>query len=302
MAHGNHDPLSAEYLSGSKMPENVHVFPSGEVTTHIVEMSNGAKVTVAGISYSSQSEPNNLVPLFKSVVGTTVIGVLHTNVGGNSQHGDYAPCSATDLEQSNVNYWALGHIHDRQVHKSSNGYWAYPGNLQGRSTKATECGPKGALIVEVEENGAILEPRFVACDGLRFLIMEFDLSKITNYQDVIPMVSDELEKLNTDSEGRMLLVKLQFIGATPIFGELNEKFEDLKDAIFGEGNELLVNGAVIKIRNGARPAIDLSIERERETLLAHLLRALDEETAGTISSEVKDEIENIFVTKVGQVQ
>jgi DNA repair exonuclease SbcCD nuclease subunit len=302
MAHGNHDPLSAEYLSGSKMPENVRVFPSGEVTTHIVEMSNGAKVTVAGISYSSQSEPNNLVPLFKSVVGTTVIGVLHTNVGGNSQHGDYAPCSATDLEQSNVNYWALGHIHDRQVHKSSNGYWAYPGNLQGRSTKATECGPKGALIVEVEENGAILEPRFVACDGLRFLIMEFDLSKITNYQDVIPMVSDELEKLNTDSEGRMLLVKLQFIGATPIFGELNEKFEDLKDAIFGEGNELLVNGAVIKIRNGARPAIDLSIERERETLLAHLLRALDEETAGTISNEVKDEIENIFVTKVGQVQ
>jgi DNA repair exonuclease SbcCD nuclease subunit len=265
-------------------------------------MSNGAKVTVAGISYSSQSEPNNLVPLFKSVVGKTVIGVLHTNVGGNSQHGDYAPCSATDLEQSNVNYWALGHIHDRQVHKSSNGYWAYPGNLQGRSTKSTECGPKGALIVEVEENGAILEPKFFACDSLRFLTMETDLSGVNSYQDIIPMVSDELEKLNVDSEGRLLLVKIQFIGATPIFGELNAKFEDLKDAIFGEGSELLVNGAVIKIRNGARPAIDLSIERERETLLAHLLRALDEESAGTISREVKDEIENIFVTKVGQVQ
>ena len=179
---------------------------------------------------------------------------------------------------------------------------AYPGNLQGRSTKTTECGPKGALIVEVEENGAILEPRFVACDSLRFLIMEFDLSKITDYQDVIPMVSDKLEMLNADSEGRLLFVKLQFIGATPIFAELNTKFEDLKDAIFGEGSELLFNGAVIKIRNGARPAIDLAIERERETLLAHLLRALDEELAGTMSKEVKDEIENIFVTKVGQVQ
>ena len=59
---------------------------------------------------------------------------------------------------------------------------------------------------------------------------------------------------------------------------------------------------IFKIKNGARPAIDLSIERERETLLAHLLRALDEELAGTMSKEVKDEIENIFVTKVGQVQ
>jgi DNA repair exonuclease SbcCD nuclease subunit len=277
------------------MPENVHVFPSGEVTTHIVEMSNGAKVTVAGISYSSQSEPNNLVPLFNSVVGTTVIGVLHTNVGGNSQHGDYAPCSATDLEQSNVNYWALGHIHDRQVHKSSNGYWAYPGNLQGRSTKATECGPQGALIVEVEENGAILEPRFVACDGLRFLIMEFDLSKITNYQDVIPMVSDELEKLNTDSEGRMLLVKLQFIGATPIFGELNEKFEDLKDAIFGEGNELLVNGAVIKISQSCRPAINLTTERGRGTLLGDLLLDLDVKSKEEVDDELRSAVELLLV-------
>ena len=302
MAHGNHDPLSAEYLSGSKMPEDVHVFPSGQVSAHVVEMSNGAKVTIAGISYSSKSEPDNLVPLFKSAVGSTVIGVLHTNVGGNSQHGNYAPCSAADLEQSNVNYWALGHIHDRQVHKTNNGYWAYPGNLQGRSTKPTECGPKGALIVEVEENGAILEPKFFACDSLRFLTVDIDLSGVNSYQDVIPMVSDELEKLNAVSEGRLLLVKLQFIGATPVFWDLNAKFEDLKVALLDEGSNLLADGAVIKIGNASRPAIDLVSERERETILAHLLRALDEEPVTSMTSELKDEIENVFVRKVGKAQ
>jgi DNA repair exonuclease SbcCD nuclease subunit len=302
MAHGNHDPLSAEYLSGSKMPEDVHVFPSGQVSAHVVEMSNGAKVTIAGISYSSKSEPDNLVPLFKSAVGSTVIGVLHTNVGGNSQHGNYAPCSAADLEQSNVNYWALGHIHDRQVHKTNNGYWAYPGNLQGRSTKPTECGPKGALIVEVEENGTILEPKFFACDSLRFLTVDIDLSGVNSYQDVIPMVSDELEKLNAVSEGRLLLVKLHFVGATSIFGELNSNFEGLKGALLREGGNLLTGGAVIKIKNTSRPAIDLVSERERETILGYLLRALDEEPVTSMTSELKDEIENVFVRKVGKAQ
>jgi len=302
MAHGNHDPLSTEYLSGSKMPENVHVFPSGEVEVHVFEASNKPKVTIAGISYSSKSEPDNLVPKFKNAVGSTVIGVLHTNVGGNSQHGNYAPCSTADLEQSNVNYWALGHIHDRQVHKTNNGFWAYPGNLQGRSTKPTESGPKGALIVEVEENGTILEPKFIACDSLRFLTLEIDLSGVSSYQDVIPMVSDALENLNTKSEGRLLLVKLHFVGATSIFGELNSNFEDLKEALFREGSNLLAGGAVIKIKNTSRPAIDLVSERERETILGYLLRALDEEAATSLASELKDEIENVFVQKVGQTQ
>lgn len=302
MAHGNHDPLSTEYLSGSKMPENVHVFPSGEVEVHVFEASNKPKVTIAGISYSSKSEPDNLVPKFKNAVGSTVIGVLHTNVGGNSQHGNYAPCSTADLEQSNLNYWALGHIHDRQVHKTNNGFWAYPGNLQGRSTKPTECGPKGALIVEVEENGTILEPKFIACDSLRFLTLEIDLSGVSSYQDVIPMVSDALENLNTKSEGRLLLVKLHFVGATSIFGELNSNFEDLKEALFREGSNLLAGGAVIKIKNTSRPAIDLVSERERETILGYLLRALDEEAATSLASELKDEIENVFVQKVGQTQ
>jgi len=302
MAHGNHDPLSAEYLSGSKMPDNVHVFPSGEVEVHVFEASNKPKVTIAGISYSSKSEPDNLVPKFKNANGSTVIGVLHTNVGGNSQHGNYAPCSATDLEQSNVNYWALGHIHDRQVHKTNNGYWAYPGNLQGRSTKPTECGPKGVLIVEVQENGAILEPKFIACDSLRFLTLDFDLSGVGSYQDVIPMVSDALENLNTQSEGRLLLAKLQFVGSTSIFGELNSNFEDLKEALFREGSNLLAGGAVIKIKNTSRPAIDLVSERERETILGYLLRELDQEAATSLASELKNEIENVFVQKVGQTQ
>ena len=302
MAHGNHDPLSAEYLNGSQSPKDVHIFPAGEVSKEVITMSNGAEVTVGGISYSSSSEPNNLVPLFKSVTGKTVVGVLHTNVGGNSQHGNYAPCSISDLENSTVNYWALGHIHDRQVHETSKGYWAYPGNLQGRSTKPTECGPKGVLIVEVDESGLILQPEFVPCDNLRFQNHEIDLSIVDKYEDVIPVIAENLTHLNLYSEERMLLVQIQFVGATTFFEKFNTKFEEVRAATFESGNEIFSNGAVIKIKNQLRPAIDLDQERSRETLLGHLLRALDSEFEEKLSDDIKIEVENIFVTKVGDIE
>jgi len=302
MAHGNHDPLSAEYLNGSQAPKGVHIFPAGEVSKEVVTMSNGAEVTVAGISYSTSSEPNNFVPLFKSVIGKTVVGVLHTNVGGNSQHGDYAPCSISDLENSIVNYWALGHIHDRQVHETSKGYWAYPGNLQGRSTKSTECGPKGVLIVEVDENGSIFQPKFVPCDNLRFRIHEINLSSVDKYEDVIPVIAENLTKLNSDSEDRMLLIQIEFVGTTTFFEKFNTKFEEVRTATFDSGNEMLSNGAVIKIKNCLRPAIDLVEERSRETLLAYLLRALDADSDEEMSDDIKIEVENIFVTKVGDIE
>ncbi len=302
MAHGNHDPLSAEYLNGSQSPKDVHIFPAGEVSKEVITMSNGAEVTVGGISYSSSSEPNNLVPLFKSVTGKTVVGVLHTNVGGNSQHGNYAPCSISDLENSTVNYWALGHIHDRQVHETSKGYWAYPGNLQGRSTKPTECGPKGVLIVEVDESGLILQPEFVPCDNLRFQNHEIDLSNVDKYEDVIPVIAENLTHLNLYSEERMLLVQIQFVGATTFFEKFNTEFEEVRAATFESGNEIFSNGAVIKIKNQLRPAIDLDQERSRETLLGHLLRALDSEFEEKLSDDIKIEVENIFVTKVGDIE
>ena len=47
LVHGNHDPLTPDYLSGRSLPQGVFVFPAGEVTSHIVTMSNGAEVTVA---------------------------------------------------------------------------------------------------------------------------------------------------------------------------------------------------------------------------------------------------------------
>jgi hypothetical protein len=97
------------------------------------------------------------------------VAVLHANLGGDKDHGPYAPCTITDLVAAPVDYWALGHIHLRQLRVlAPNRYAAYCGNLQGRNFKDAECHPKGAYVVPVED-GQIGEPAFVPCDRVRFV-------------------------------------------------------------------------------------------------------------------------------------
>ena len=295
LVHGNHDPLTPDYLSGRSLPDGVFIFPSDKVTSHIVTMSNGAQVTVAGISYKTVAEENNLSHLFSSVTGQTIIGVLHTNVGGNNQHGNYAPCSPSDLQSSPVNYWALGHIHDRQVHTTPKGFWAYPGNLQGRSTKATECGAKGVLIVEVDEDGSLETPRFVPCDALRFQRLNIDLSMVEDHSDVLDITINALQDAVNNADGRSLMVRLEFIGATSIYSDFSKKFAKMSDDILEASSDIMGNGAVIKIRQSCRPAIDLTLERTRETLLGKLLLDLDAKPKEEVDDDLRSAVELLLV-------
>ena len=302
LVHGNHDPLTPDYLSGRSLPHGVFVFPAGEVTSHIVTMSNGAEVTVAGVSYKTTAEENNLARLFQSVSGRTIVGVLHTNVGGNNQHGNYAPCSSADLQTSPVNYWALGHIHDRQVHETPKGYWAYPGNLQGRSTKATECGAKGVLIVDVHEDGSLEAPRFVACDAIRFQRLTIDLTDVSNNSDVLEIAIEKLKEAVADSEDRSLMVRLEFTGATEIYDQFVNDFEKTSSSIMGMSQDIMGNGAVVKICHTCRRAIDLTIERTRKTILSFVLNELDSKTQEEIPDELRSAVELLLVDALGWAQ
>ena len=302
LVHGNHDPLTPDYLSGRELPDGVFVFPAGEVTSHAVTMRNGAEVTVAGISYKTTGEENNLAQLFHSVSGQTIVGVLHTNVGGNNQHGNYAPCSSADLQMSPVHYWALGHIHDRQVHETPKGYWAYPGNLQGRSTKATECGAKGVLIVDVHEDGSLEAPRFVACDAIRFQRLTIDLTDVSNNSDVLEIAIEKLKEAVADSEDRSLMVRLEFTGATEIYDQFVNDFEKTSSSIMGMSQDIMGNGAVVKICHTCRRAIDLTIERTRKTILSFVLNELDSKTQEEIPDELRSAVELLLVDALGWAQ
>jgi len=55
------------------------------------------------------------------------------------------------------------------------------------------------------------------------------------------------------------------------------------------------NGAVIKIRQSCRPAIDLTLERGRGTLLGNLLLDLDAKPKEEVDDELRSAVELLLV-------
>lgn len=144
---GNHDVENP--VSGAiEMPGNVHVFDGrgGHVPL------DGTDIHIHGVSFRDRHAPDSLLPKFAAPVpGAVNIGMLHTSLSGASGHDPYAPCTVAELCAHGFDYWALGHVHKRQVHAEAP-FVVMPGIPQGRDIG--EDGPKSATLITVE-NGAL---------------------------------------------------------------------------------------------------------------------------------------------------
>jgi exonuclease SbcD len=144
VVRGNHD-FTSSWDSSIAYPPNVYVLgPEGGRKRMTIR---GHTVEVVGASYSEQHEKRNIAASLRGTPGVFTIGVAHVSVDGLAEDYQYAPCALSDLLGKDVDYWALGHIHKRQVLRTSSPMVVYPGNIQGRSPR--ETGEKGCYLVSV---------------------------------------------------------------------------------------------------------------------------------------------------------
>lgn len=280
VVHGNHDPLVSGFKPAAALPDHVHVFGPGDPTSVVTEVAGVGQVNVAGVSFASQSESENLVRRFAALSidrSLPTVGVVHANLEGTTGHDPYAPCSKGDLEASPVGYWALGHVHNRVVSSMGPGrWWAYPGNLQGRSTKATECGPKGVLSVGIGRDG-FAEPEFVACDSVRFQRVQLDISDASDLSAMVQLVSEHSTDLTAGADGRPLLIAVELVGRTSLHQELSglsthgELLAQCREELGGG----LGLGELLRVRNSTLPEADIAQLMKSTGLLPEVLRFLE---------------------------
>jgi DNA repair exonuclease SbcCD nuclease subunit len=98
------------------------------------------------------------------------IGVLHTSLNGRGGHDTYAPTTVEALCAKGYDYFALGHVHAREIVREADPRIVYPGNLQGRHAK--ETGPKGCELVTVA--GGAIQSEFVPLDVVRWHQLQLD--------------------------------------------------------------------------------------------------------------------------------
>jgi len=151
---GNHDPLATWGNRLEVLPSNVNVFPSDRAGYFLFERSGIPLVNLAGRSFESADEPNDLTDgLTRADAQKALesdapfsIGVLHTGITDPR----YAPCNPNRLHTSGFDYYALGHIHEKGfVGGMPVTYCGSPQGLDINENSEHCC-----LLVSLEENRA----------------------------------------------------------------------------------------------------------------------------------------------------
>ncbi|WP_050614229.1 metallophosphoesterase family protein [Bacillus testis] len=175
--HGNHDHLGGSWID-IRQPENVHIFKEHfDVMTWKKE---GATVHIYGYSYPTQHVKDRIIQHYRKKEGADYhIGMLHGNLQGETEHGQYAPFTLAELQEKQFDYWALGHIHKRQELLQSPPV-IYPGNIQGRSRK--ETGMKGCYYVELEGRQSSFE--FIATSPIVWESLDVEFKENETFDDL----------------------------------------------------------------------------------------------------------------------
>ena len=169
MCRGNHDHRTS-WDSSIPYSDNVHEF--GEVPETFTVDTGGGPFAVTGVSFADLHEQRNLAGMLSGEPDMFTVGCVHCDVDSASEGHPYAPCRLSDLSGRDIDYWALGHIHRRQV-VSEDPYVVYPGNVQGRSVK--ESGDKGAYLVTVTD-GRVSDLEFVPTQVYTWKELEVDIT------------------------------------------------------------------------------------------------------------------------------
>ena len=218
---GNHDAESV-ITKAISLPPNVSQFPTKTATFRIEALN----VALHGRSFPDRVVTENYVVNYPDPVPVWFnIGVLHTSCNGRPGHDTYAPCTVNQLQTLGYQYWALGHVHEYEE-LAWDPWIVFPGNLQGRSIR--ECGPKGAVLVEVDD-GAVTEVRRLIVDRARWAIVNVDLDTVTSENEALAAFEHQVRQVAAEADGRMLALRLTITGTTALYRSLKADAQRFSD-------------------------------------------------------------------------
>ena len=208
IVQGNHDAqgVISRQLT---LPSNVTVFSSRAAQT--VKLDD-LSVAIHGRSFPEREVNEDLVPSYPPPVsGYFNIGLLHTSLTGRAGHDTYAPTDLPTLVAKGYDYWALGHVHAREV-LNERPRIVFCGNLQGRHAK--ETGAKGCELVTVEAGR--IEAEFIALDVVRWSQLSVPLDGVDRLESLNEAFARALEPVLDGTTDRLHAVRVTLTGSTEL--------------------------------------------------------------------------------------
>lgn len=223
---GNHDAAS-RLTRELRLPDGAFKLAHKAPETLTAEQL-GLDVAVHGQSYAKRDITSNLVDDYpEPVPGVFNIGVLHTALSGRPGHGTYAPCNEDDLRSKGYQYWALGHVHTREV-VSQDPWIVFPGNLQGRNIR--ETGSKGFTLVTVSGT-EVIDVAHRDADTARWFNCGVDATSAASIDDVLDQAQTQMDATLNEADGRLAAVRVTIYGNSPTHDELITQHETVENEI-----------------------------------------------------------------------
>ena len=262
IVRGNHDAAST-LVKSLRLPDNVKELSDKKAET--IEIAGAA---IHGQSFSTRVTSEDLAAKYPARrPGAFNIGLLHTSLDGRPGHEPYAPTTIEMLRSKGYDYWALGHVHAREI-LSRDPWIVFPGNLQGRH--AREIGEKGASLITVEDN-MVKSVEHRALDVVRWVQLEIDTTNANDANDVVDLVRAALEKARDPD--RMLAARISITGATRANGSIRRNVEQLVANLRATATDI-DDVWLEKIAVETRGVIDRTKLAEEPTAAGHLARRL----------------------------
>jgi len=286
---GNHDAASviSKQLS---LPDHVHLFSSRKAETLKLDQ---LAVAIHGRSFPKRAITEDFVPHYpEPVPGYFNIGLLHTSLTGSQGHDTYAPSDVSTLMAKGYDYWALGHIHKREVVNEEQPRIVFSGNIQGRHAK--ETGAKGCELVCVE--AGVVDATFIPLDVLRWQQLTLDVSGLEQLDEVAPCFQQAMTALMQDDDADFYALRVQLTGSSALYALEAQVPDTLDAAIRAAAQDAPVDVWVEKVQLSISAPLDRDVMAHRQDAVGELIRMVDAIKAdeASLAAMVAAEIEPLL--------
>jgi DNA repair protein SbcD/Mre11 len=283
---GNHD-ADTVLTKQLRLPDNAKLFSTKKPETVVLE---NVEVAVHGQGFGRREVFENLAAGFPSAIqGCVNIGVLHTSITGREGHEGYAPCTIDELRAFGYDYWALGHVHTREV-LSSDPWIVFSGCTQGRHIRETN--PGGASLVTVED-GAVVDVEHRTLDVLRWALVDVNIEDLDE-DGMFDRVREALVASVEAADGRLVALRVVLSGTTPLHRSLVADSERFLNEVRSLATDIAYGQAWLEqLKIATEPPSDVARLVGRDDAIGGLLRTIrttrtDKDALAGVASELAE--------------
>ncbi|PKR78264.1 DNA repair exonuclease [Halalkalibacillus sediminis] len=284
ISYGNHD-----YGIGQKadlsFPPNTHVFKSEKVSKFVYSKNDVEVASIYGFSYEQREVKDSKVGEYQIEDNTlTNIATLHGSLESNHEHATYAPFLLESLRKQNFDYWALGHIHKREI-LSENPPVVYPGNIQGRHIKETD--EKGCYLVEMNNNESNLY--FHSLQEILFQEIALDGSSVEESDELLKLIESLKEDIR--NQNGKTIVRLNLMISNVLAQNLSSNDREELHQLANESEEDETTWVWLKdIKFSEHIEYDRNQLKQSKQFIGEVITTIDEQVS--IKSYVDDLMKN----------